>query len=53
MTPLIALLVSMAFEGFRAETLTLVGVALAVLGNTLMLRPSTAAVHAKAAAAAD
>jgi drug/metabolite transporter (DMT)-like permease len=39
MTPLIALLVSVAFEGFRIEPLTLAGAALAVFGNALMLRP--------------
>jgi len=53
MTPLIALLVSMVFEGFRAETLTLVGIVLAVLGNTLMLRPSGAPARPAATAAAD
>jgi drug/metabolite transporter (DMT)-like permease len=42
MTPLIALLVSVAFEGFRIEPLTLAGAALAVLGNALMLRPARA-----------
>jgi len=38
MTPLIALVVSMIFEGFRPQALTLAGVALAVTGNVLMLR---------------
>jgi len=38
MTPLIALLVSMAFEGFRPGALTFTGAALAVTGNVLMLR---------------
>jgi drug/metabolite transporter (DMT)-like permease len=38
MTPLLALLVSMAFEGFRPDVVTLVGAALAVAGNVLMLR---------------
>jgi drug/metabolite transporter (DMT)-like permease len=38
MTPLLALLVSMAFEGFRPNALTFVGAALAVTGNVLMLR---------------
>lgn len=37
LTPLLALVVSMAFEGFRPATLTFVGAALAVLGNVLML----------------
>jgi drug/metabolite transporter (DMT)-like permease len=39
MTPLLALLVSMAFEAFRPDLLTLAGAALAVLGNVLMLLP--------------
>ena len=38
MTPLLALVVSMAFEGFRPDALTFVGAALAVGGNVLMLR---------------
>jgi drug/metabolite transporter (DMT)-like permease len=38
MTPLLALLVSMAFESFRPDLLTLTGGALAVAGNVLMLR---------------
>jgi drug/metabolite transporter (DMT)-like permease len=38
MTPLLALVVSMAFEGFHPEVLTFVGAALAVAGNVLMLR---------------
>jgi len=38
MTPLLALLVSMAFEAFRPDALTLTGAALAVAGNVLMLR---------------
>jgi drug/metabolite transporter (DMT)-like permease len=38
MTPLLALVVSMAFEGFRPDVLTFVGAALAVGGNVLMLR---------------
>jgi drug/metabolite transporter (DMT)-like permease len=38
MTPLLALTVSMAFEGFRPDVLTFVGAALAVAGNFLMLR---------------
>jgi drug/metabolite transporter (DMT)-like permease len=43
MTPLIALAVSMAFEGFRPDLLTFVGAALAVLGNLLILRRGAAA----------
>jgi drug/metabolite transporter (DMT)-like permease len=37
MTPLLALLVSLAFEGFRPDVLTAFGAALAVAGNALML----------------
>jgi drug/metabolite transporter (DMT)-like permease len=39
MTPLLALVVSLAFEGFRPDLLTFVGAALAVGGNALMLLP--------------
>ena len=42
MTPLLALLVSLAFEGYRPDLLTAVGAALAVAGNALMLRPAGA-----------
>lgn len=52
MTPLLALLVSMAFEGFRPDLLTGAGAALAVLGNVLMLRPPAAAAPITGAAAA-
>ena len=52
MTPLLALVVSMAFEGFRPDLLTGAGVALAVLGNVLMLRPPAAAAPITGAAAA-
>lgn len=38
MTPVVALAVSSAFEGFRPGALTLAGAALAVAGNVLMLR---------------
>jgi drug/metabolite transporter (DMT)-like permease len=38
MTPLLALVVSMVFEGFHPEVLTFAGAALAVSGNVLMLR---------------
>jgi drug/metabolite transporter (DMT)-like permease len=38
MTPLLALVVSIAFEGLRTDWLTLVGAALAVVGNAMMLR---------------
>ena len=40
MTPLLALLVSMLFEGFRPDVLTFAGAALAVTGNVLMLARS-------------
>jgi drug/metabolite transporter (DMT)-like permease len=40
MTPLLALVVSMAFEGFRPDLLTAIGAAMAVGGNALMLRRS-------------
>ena len=43
MTPLIALVVSLLFEGYRPDALTALGAALAVAGNTLMLRPAAAA----------
>ncbi len=38
MTPLLALVVSMGFEGYRPGAITGVGVLLAVAGNVLMLR---------------
>jgi drug/metabolite transporter (DMT)-like permease len=38
MTPLLALVVSMIFEAFHPDALTLTGAALAVVGNVLMLR---------------
>ena len=44
MTPLLALLVSMAFERFRPDVLAFAGAALAVAGNVLMLRASDRAV---------
>ena len=40
MTPLIALAVSMAFEGYRPDALAACGLALAALGNLWMLRPA-------------
>ena len=40
MTPLLALVVSLAFEGFRPDVLTAIGAALAVAGNALMLIPA-------------
>lgn len=54
MTPLLALVVSLLFEGYRPDWLTAGGVALAVLGNVLMLRPRGAARRSvKAVAAAE
>jgi len=54
MTPLLALVVSLLFEGYRPDWLTAGGVALAVLGNVLMLRPRGAARRGvKAVAAAE
>jgi drug/metabolite transporter (DMT)-like permease len=41
MTPLLALVVSLLFEGYTPDWLTAGGVALAMLGNVLMLRPRT------------
>ena len=38
MTPLLALVVSIAFEGLRPDGLTLAGASLAVVGNVMMLR---------------
>ena len=38
MTPLLALLVSLVFENFQPDLLTLTGAGLAVAGNVLMLR---------------
>jgi drug/metabolite transporter (DMT)-like permease len=52
MTPLIALAVSVAFEGFRPDLLTFVGAALAVLGNLLILRRAPAAPSPLSAGAA-
>ena len=40
MTPLLALLVSLLFEGYRPEPLTFAGAALALAGNVAMLRPA-------------
>jgi drug/metabolite transporter (DMT)-like permease len=40
MVPIVALLVSAAFEGFRFQLLTLGGIAVSVLGNLLILRGS-------------
>jgi len=40
MTPLLALVVSLVFESYEPGVLTALGVALAVAGNALMLRPA-------------
>ena len=56
MTPLLALAVSLAFEGYRPDWLAGVGVLLAVGGNVLMLRPTATprqVTSARAAAAAE
>ncbi|HEX3139106.1 MAG TPA: DMT family transporter [Rhizobacter sp.] len=41
MTPLLALVVSMAFENYRPDALAGLGVLLAIAGNVLMLKPAT------------
>ena len=51
-TPLLALVVSLALEGFRPTLLTLAGAALGVAGNALMLRRGRFGRRAAAAAAA-
>ena len=38
MTPIVALVISAAFEGFRWQVLTLAGIAISVAGNVLILR---------------
>jgi drug/metabolite transporter (DMT)-like permease len=38
MTPVVALVISAAFEGFRWQALTFVGIAVTVLGNVVILR---------------
>jgi drug/metabolite transporter (DMT)-like permease len=53
MTPLLALLVSIAFEGFRPDALTAAGAALAIAGNALMLIPARSGRPAAAAAARE
>ena len=58
-TPVVALLVSTALEGFRPGLLTVAGAALAIAGNVLMLRrpaappPAAAPVSPGAARAAE
>ncbi len=46
MTPLLALVVSLLWEGFRPTPLTFAGAALAVVGNAMMLLPPTPATSA-------
>jgi drug/metabolite transporter (DMT)-like permease len=48
MTPVLALVVSALFEGFRPVTLTWLGVVLAVAGNILILAPKLKPVAARA-----
>jgi drug/metabolite transporter (DMT)-like permease len=48
MTPLLALGVSVALEGYRPDLFTAAGAALAVVGNLLMLRRGTAPAAAQA-----
>jgi drug/metabolite transporter (DMT)-like permease len=51
MTPVLALVVSAAFEGFVPVALTWLGVALAVAGNVLILRPGLRGLRGDARAA--
>lgn len=51
MTPLLALVVSLLFEGFRPDALTVVGAIFAIAGNALMLMPRRELPTAGAAAA--
>ena len=53
MTPLLALLVSIAFEGFRPDLLTAAGAGLAVAGNALMLLPARSGRRPASAAARE
>jgi drug/metabolite transporter (DMT)-like permease len=50
MTPLLALVVSLLFEGYRPEWITLAGALLALWGNVWMLRPAVPLRPAAAAA---
>jgi len=47
MTPVLALAVSVVLEGFRPDLLTALGVACAIAGNALMLRPARRAASAE------
>jgi len=53
MTPLLALVVSLLFEGFRPTLLTVAGAAIAGAGNLLMLRPAQSRRPAEPAAAPE
>ncbi|HTJ03804.1 MAG TPA: DMT family transporter [Caldimonas sp.] len=53
MTPLLALVVSLFFEGFRPTALTLAGALLAGAGNALMLRPGRSGRRPATAAARE
>jgi len=53
MTPLLALVVSLAFEGFRPTALTAAGAALAASGNLLMLLPARSGLRRAEAAAPE
>ena len=44
MVPIVALVISAAFEGFRWQAVTLVGIAISLLGNVLVLRKAPAEV---------
>ena len=50
MTPLLALVVSLLLEGYRPELITVLGAALAVAGNVVMLRPPAGPVSRAVAA---
>jgi len=52
MTPLLALVVSLALEGFHPTVLTVAGAACAIAGNALMLRPARSGPRPAAAAVA-
>ena len=53
MTPLLALVISIAVEGFRPDALTVAGLVLAVAGNALMLSPARSGRRPAAAAARE
>ena len=48
MVPIVALVISAAFEGFRWHALTWVGIAVSVLGNVVILREQPEPPHALA-----